>query len=156
MPLADRKPRRPAQYEVLANAADELGQFLGDRAARAGIGHLLQRLDVAIAGNHERRDGANERLKQLITGDEIGLGIDLNDRPRSAARRSANQPVSGDPSGLFCRRGEALFAQPVDRGLDIAAGIAQRPLAVHHPGAGALAQFLDQRRRYLGHRIILS
>src|SRR5437868_14398076 len=62
MPLADRKPRRPAQYEVLANATDELGQLLGDRAASAGIGHLLERLNVAIAGTHERRAGANDRL----------------------------------------------------------------------------------------------
>src|SRR5205807_3777289 len=50
----------------------------------------------------------------------------------------------------------ALLAQPVDRGLDIAAAVAQRALAVHHPGAGLVAQFLDQRRRHLGHRNILS
>src|SRR5206468_11937551 len=47
--------------------------------------------------------------------------------------------------------GKTLLAQPIDRRLDVAAAFAQRLLAIHHPGAGLVAQFLDQPRGNLGH-----
>ena len=55
----------------------------------------------------------------------------------------------------------AAAARPFVRSQSTAAsmsprGLAERPLAIHHPGAGLVAQFLDQRCRYLGHRFILS
>src|SRR5580704_7165721 len=156
LPLPDGKPLDPAQYQVLADPPDQLGELGGDGAAGAGVGHLFQRLDITIAADRERGDGAHESLEQLVASDEIGLRIDFDHRSGSAARRDADEPFGGDPAGLFRGGREALLAQPVDGRLDIAAAVAERALAVHHPGAGLVAQFLDQRRRHLGHRNILS
>src|SRR5437764_10650904 len=152
-PLPHSETRHPAQHKVLADAPHQLGQFLYDRAAGARIGHLLQRLDIAITGHRKRRDGPDEGLKQLVPRDEIGFGVDLDDGARRATRRNADKTVDSDPAGLLRGGGEAFLAQPVNRSLDIAAGIAERTLAIHHSGAGPLAQFFDQRCRYLGHRI---
>ena len=102
-------------------------------------------------------DGADEGLKQLVAGDEIGLGIDLDDGAgRTAASPTPTKPSAATRPAFFAAADKPLLAQPIDRGFYFAAVFAERPLAVHHPGAGLLAQFLDQRRRYLGHRIILS
>ena len=135
---------------------DQVGQLVGDGAAGPGIGRLLQRLDIAVAADRERGDRAHERLEQLVARDEIGLGIDLDDGAGGAARRDPDKPFGGDAPGLLGGGGKPLLAQPIDRGLDIAAALAERALAIHHAGAGLLAQFLDQRRGDLGHCFILS
>src|SRR3546814_1023611 len=72
---------------------------------------------------------------------------DLLDHGAAGAFGSdADQALGGHASGLLGGRGEALLAQPVDRGLEVAAALGQRLLAVHHARAGRLAQFLDERR----------
>jgi hypothetical protein len=152
----DRKPGGSPQHQILADASDQLGQLLGHRTTAAGILRPLERLDIAIAGNGEPGDGAHERLKQFVPRDEVGFGIDLDQSAREIARCGPDQTLGGDPPGLFRRRRQALFAQPVDRGLDLAGGFAERPLAIHHPGAGLVAQFLDQGSGYLRHSDVLS
>jgi hypothetical protein len=46
--------------------------------------------------------------------------------------------------GLLRGLGLTGLAQHLDGGLDIAADLDERLLALHHAGAGALAQFLHQ------------
>ena len=62
-----------------------------------------------------------------------------------------DQPLGRDPARLLRRLGEALLAQPVDRALDVAGGLVERRLAVHHAGAGLVAQLLHHRRRDVRH-----
>ena len=57
--------------------------------------------------------------------------------------RNADQAFGGDAAGLLGGLGQALLAQPVDRGLHVAVGLAERRLAIHHARAGLLAQLLD-------------
>src|SRR5215207_239066 len=52
---------------------------------------------------------------------------------------------------LACLRHPAL-AQELLRGVDVAFGLLQRPLGVHHPRAGLVAEQLDECRRDLSHR----
>ena len=77
--------------------------------------------------------------------------VDLDDRALVAVDGDADQALGGGAAGLLGGGGEALGAQPVDRGFHVAAGLAERLLAVHHAGAGALAQFLHSRGRDLSH-----
>src|SRR5262249_31437478 len=95
--------------------------------------------------------GANEILELLVLGDEIGLAIDLDRGALLAVDGDSDEAFRGGAAGLLGGGGEALGAQPVDRGFHVATGLAQRLLAVHHAGAGALAQFLDTRGRDLSH-----
>src|SRR6266851_659503 len=152
----DLETCRAAEHKVFADSRDQLGQFAGHRAAGSGIGRLFQRFDIAARPECEPADGAHEGLEQLVARDEIGLGIDFDRGPGAAPRGDPDKPFGSDPPGLLRGGGETLFAQPVDSALDVAAGVAERALAIHHPGAGLVAQFLDQRRGHLGHSLILS
>ena len=116
----------------------------------------VSEFEFPVAGDRELADSLHEALKRLVAGDEIGLGIDLDKGAGWSARSDADQPLGGDPAGLFGGGGQPFFAQPVDRRFDIAAAVAERPLAVHHAGTGLVAQLLDQRRGHLDHRLTLS
>src|SRR5690606_8278818 len=84
-----------------------------------------------------------ERNEVLILGDEVGLGVDLDDRGAVALRREGNAALGGDAVGLLVGLGQARLAQRLGGGVDVAAGLGEGLLALHHAGAGALAQFLD-------------
>ena len=153
-PFRDLEHRGAAQRLVLADGGDIVGQLLLDGAA-GRIGRALQRLDVIAGLERQASDVADEFLELLVLGDEVGFGIDLDDRALGALDGDADEPFGGGAAGLLGGGGEALGAQPVDRGLHLALGLGQRLLAVHHAGAGALAQFLDRSSGDLGHLYFL-
>jgi len=59
--------------------------------------------------------------------------------------------VLGHAGALLLRRGETLLAQLVHRLVEVAGRRGQRLLAVHHAGAGALAQLFDHGCGNIGH-----
>ena len=65
--------------------------------------------------------------------------------------RNADQAFRGDAAGLLGGLGEALLAQPVDGGFDVAAGFVERALAIHHARAGLFAQVLHHCGGDIGH-----
>ena len=75
--------------------------------------------------------------------------------PLVPATLSADQALGGDAAGFLGGLREALLAQPVDRGLHLAVGLGQRRLAIHHAGAGRLAQLLDHPRGDIRHEFFL-
>ena len=116
----------------------------------------LQSLDVVAIGDGQGRHGLDKALELFVAGDEVGLGIDFDHGAGSALGGDGHQTFGGDAAGLLGGSGQTLLAQPVDRGFDVASGLGQRLLAVHHAGAGLLAQFLDKRGGNLGHGHPLS
>ncbi len=145
-PLLDLKRGGAAHGHVLADGGDHLLDVLLDRRLLAGVGHGEQLGDVALGLGGERGDLQDHVLELLVAGDEVGLGVDLHDRARLARGNDANEPFGGDAPRLLGGLGQALLAQPVDGGLDVALRLRERRLAVHHPGAGLVAQFLHQAR----------
>src|SRR5690606_14941458 len=89
-------------------------------------------------------DGFGEGDEVLVLGDEVGLGVDLDDSRAVARLRERDAALGGDAVGLLVGLGQAGLAQRLGGGVDVAAGLGERLLALHHAGAGALAQFLDQ------------
>jgi hypothetical protein len=81
----------------------------------------------------------DKALKIFVSGNEIRLGVDLDDGTHRAVGRNPDQALRGDPPGLLRGRGQTFLSQPIYGGFDIAATVAERPLAVHHPRAGLLA-----------------
>ena len=79
-PFADLELGDAAQRHVLADGGDELLQAILDGRLRAREVRRLERLDRAVA--HERDLGglAREGLELVVAGDEVGLGVDLDDR----------------------------------------------------------------------------
>ena len=104
----------------------------------------------------ELGDVADEILEDLVLGDEVGLRIDLDDRAALALDGDSDEAFGGGAAGLLGGGRKTLGAQPVDRGFHLAIGLGERLLAVHHAGAGALAQFLHRCGRDLSHFFFLS
>ena len=65
---------------------------------------------------------------KLVAGDEIGFGIDLDHGRLAQARIDADQAFGRGAAGLLVGLGDALLAQPVDRGLHVAAGLGRAAL----------------------------
>ena len=148
--LADRKLGRAAQRHVLADLGDGVGNGVGD-----GDGAGFCRQDFVDVGTDAERDAGDhlhQTLEQIVAGDEIRLGIHLDDDAFAGADGNADQAFGGDAPGLFCRFGQALFAQPIDRGLEIAVVLAERRLAVHHAGSGLIAELFHHACADVCHR----
>src|SRR6202044_1849310 len=90
----------------------------------------------------------------IVPGDEVGFGIDLDDDAEVLIDGQTDKTLRRHAPTLFGRLGEAFLAQPVDRLLDVAVGLAQRIFAIHHARAGLLAQILDQPRGNGRHRVL--
>src|ERR1700757_3647563 len=130
-----------------------MSELLADGAAGARKHCLLQRFELTVAVERETADPLDEALKLLVARHKIGLGVDFNDRTDGTPYGYPDQTLRGDPPGFLCGRREALLAQPITGRFDITITFAKRPLTVHHPGAGFLAQFFDKTRSYLGHNM---
>src|SRR5437899_12966643 len=118
---------------------DPLGLELCLRADPArvhGVQHLLR-----------------ERLELVVL--RYGLGL-APDRDHRSLRVVLGEPVSDEPfrrlaPGTLLRLRHALFAEQGDRRVHVAVRLLERALAVHHPGAGAVSELLDERCRDLSH-----
>jgi hypothetical protein len=132
--------------DVLADLGD---QSLACGIDGAAVGQRLtgQRLGVlGAAAERGRGYGFGEGQEVGVLGDEVGLAVDLD--------HDAGFTVVGDPdhdhafgggtAGLLGRLRLTGLAHGLDGGLDVSVGFHERGLALHHAGAGALAQFLDQ------------
>ena len=94
----------------------------------------------------DREHAAHQRLEVVVAGDEVGLGIDLDHDADIVLDRDADETLGRHAPALLGGLGQAFLAQPVDRRLDVAVGLVQRVLAIHHARAGLFAQILDQSR----------
>src|SRR5690606_22679145 len=88
-------------------------------------------------------DLLGESEEVLVLGDEVGLGIDLDQHGLVASLRQHDAALGGDATGLLVGLGQAGLAEELHGGVDVAGVLGERLLALHHAGAGALAQFLD-------------
>src|SRR5690606_2603156 len=136
---------------------DVVGQLFANRAATR-VRRLAQRLDV-FAALLQRHFGhrANEVLELFVLGHEIGFRVDLDGYAARTVDGHADQAFGGGAARLLGSSREAAGAQRVDRGFEITARFVEGLLAVHHAGAGALAQVLHVRGGISSHcRVLLS
>src|ERR1700730_369505 len=131
------------------------GYGVGDRVAEgpaARIGSGFQSLDISRPGfDGNPRNVPGQRLKLRVPGNEIRLGIELDNHPVEARDKNGDESLGGDPAGFLGRLGKPLLAQPVNRRFDIAPDLAEGILAIHHAGAGLLAKILHHRRGDVRH-----
>src|SRR6185437_13349785 len=128
--LADLRDQRLTGF--LDTAATELGGLQGLGVLRAALERGL-------------RHFIGERQEIFVLGDEIGFRVDLDQHAVAAVLGQRDAAFGGHAIGLLVGLGETLLAQPFDRRVDVAVVLGERFLALHHAGAGALAQFLDHR-----------
>ena len=124
------------QGHVLADFGNQVSQalFKSFVAFRA-----VKRLHVAkLAGSHQGNLGriGNIFLKQLVFGNEIGLGVNLGNGAFVTLNINRNQTFGSNTAGFFGRGSQTLFAQPVNGGVHIAVALNQSLFAIQHAGAG--------------------
>ena len=100
---------------------------------RAGRERGLRDLRRRSAGSRPRV--ATKSVSQLIS---TSTAV----RPSAASR--CDDAFGGDAAGLLVGLGQARLRRHSTAAVDVAVGLDERLLALHHAGAGALAQFLDQ------------
>ena len=124
---------------------DERATRFIDRLPRGEL-HGKQRFEVRRPRlERSLRDRGGKRQEILLAGDEIRLGVDLDHGHRKAVGRTLDRDhaLGGDAARLLVGLGEARLAHRLGGGLEVAVRFDQRLLALHHAGAGALAQCLD-------------
>src|SRR5690606_13341653 len=109
-----------AHLHVLADLGDQLGAGLFDGLAVDG--GRLQRVDV---GGAERGlgDGLGEGDEIGVLGDEVGLGVDLDQARLAGVLRHRDTALGGDAAGLLVGLGQAGLAQRLGGGVDVAVGL---------------------------------
>src|SRR4051794_11139402 len=109
------------------------------------VGNVVRGDVLGLHEGHVGGDLAGELDEVVGAGDEVGLAVDLDE----GADAVVVVDVGLDRAlgrGLLAALGGgrlALDAEDLDRLVDVAPGLGQGGLAVHHPGARAVAQGLD-------------
>ena len=134
--LRDGELGDSAQRHVLADRGNQLCQRFVDTVTGAGKLHRLEALDVAVAAQSQLGHLADESLEAVVAGNEVGLGIDLDHRALAAVGGDADQALGGHAAGLLGGGRQALLTQPVDGLFEVAGGLGERLLTIHHAGAG--------------------
>ena len=133
-----------ADLQVFADGHDLLGQNLGDLQLGAGVGAVLDGLDVSgVVLENDLADILDKLNKRSGLRAEVSLAVDLDHGADAAlfADSRVSHALSRDAAGLLGGLGQTLFAQPFDSLVHIAVGLGQRLLAVHHADIGHFTQF---------------
>ena len=121
-PWRDLELRRAAQGHVLADRGDRRRCWRPGRCPRARDSACPRSASTRPSSRGRLGDFAHERLEFLVAGDEVGLGVHLDDdAARCRATATATRPSAATRPAFLAALDEALLAQPVDGGLDIAA-----------------------------------
>ena len=132
--------RRGGDLELLADLDGELARRPPPTVWPDGQGRGVGGLhSVGLVAAAAAAASLGQLLELLVLGDEVGLGAELEQRTIGEATR----PLVADRSAPRL----AALAWPLTRRIsiglvEVAVGLGQRLLAVHHPGAGGVAELL--------------
>src|SRR6266571_476037 len=110
-------------------------------------GDLLAIHEARLRGRDVHRQILDQRLEVGGPGDEVGLAVHLHQDPDPApgVDVGADRALGGRPRGALGRGGLAALPQDLVGRLEIAPGLDQGGLAVHHRRPAALAELLHHR-----------
>ena len=142
-----------ANLQLLADDGGEGIQAVLDGALTHGGGE--QRVEVgSLGGNGGGQNLVGEVDELLVLGDEVGLGVDL-DQHADGAVGLRGQQAGGGLAALALGQGlQALQADDLESLLGVAVGLGQSLLDIHHAGAGLLTQRLHICSGEIRHRMI--
>src|SRR5215216_4082302 len=145
-----------AQLALGDLGADVLRLVGGLLLEDAQLGLLVGLRDLLLGDVADRRrrgdvqcDLAGERDEVVVAGDEVGVAVDLDEDADLAV--AVDVGLNGALGGLAAAHLERLVAeadaQQLDGLVDVAVGLLERLLALHHPRARPVAELLDQPGR---------
>ena len=103
-----------------------------------------QSLDISGVLLHDDLGGLLDEGDELVVlGDEVGLGVDLDDDAHLAlgAVISVDHALGSHAACLLGGGSQTTLTQDLDRLLEVAVSLGQSLLALHHAAVGLLAQF---------------
>src|SRR6266568_3966270 len=132
--VAALEPGEPAELQLLLQARAGLVDQLLDGGARAGLGGQQRQPVGDLGGDRGFRDLPSCLLEQVGLRDEVRLAVQLDQHAGPGAVEFGHDQAVG--------RGAlgALEPEQLDRRLDVAVGFIECVLAIHHAGAGLLAE----------------
>jgi hypothetical protein len=124
---------------VLAGLGDGGGQLLADRGLG---GDQRLRIAAAVAGRERVEHFADERLERIRARDEVRFTVHFGDDAALAAVEDADadQAFVGGASRALRRLGESALAEDGGGLFEVAVSLGESLLALHHAGAGLVAQ----------------
>ncbi len=137
----------PADFDLLAQRA---GQALDEIVDGLAVDGATAEIRFALL-DHDFGEGRDRLLEHVALGDEVGLAVQLDERADTAFDQHVDSSLVGVTAGALGRARDALLPEPVLGALDVALGLDQRFLAIHHPGARDLAERRDILRGYVCH-----
>src|ERR1019366_4740633 len=151
--LLEQHDRREPRVELagddfLAHVLRLVGRLLlvDARLGVTLLGRDVLTTDVFDGGRGRDLHGdlAREGDEVLVLGHEVGVAVDLDQHPHlgSGVHICLNRPLRGRALAEILDLLPLLDAQDLDRLLDVALGLGEGLLAVHHPRACAPAQGL--------------
>ena len=131
----------PSNRDVLADLGDQGTTTLIDGLARGQL-QGVERLEVGrLRGQRHLGDFARERLEIGLASDEVGLAVDLGHHRGLAVGGflERDHALGRHARGFLVSLGEPLLAHEFGGGVEITLRFDECFLALHHPGARALA-----------------
>ena len=129
-----------ANLDVLLDDKDQSLQGVVNRA----LAHLASHQGLNVGGvlvSNDLGQVLGEVNKLVVLGDEVGLGVDLNDDSAVGVRNGIDHALGGDTASLLVGSSQTLLAQDLDCLLEVAVSLSQCLLALHHAAVGLLTQF---------------
>ena len=98
-------------------------------------------------------DVLGEGDEVVVAGDEVGLAVDLDEGADLGVRVDVrlDRSLGGGPLAAILDPLALLDAEDLDRLVDVSVGLGQGLLAIHHSGAGPVAEGLDLGSLDLAH-----
>ena len=128
-----------SELNLLTDFGGELTKLVTNSGAisqSCGISSILRVSPGLISSLGDLVSGGDELL---ILGDEVGLRADMHQGRASGS----NQAVAGLTVGTLRSLSSAGNTQDVNGLIEVAIGLSEGLLGVHHAGASSVAQFLD-------------
>src|SRR6266480_817006 len=137
----------PVDHELLADAGRLRLDDRGDGASVAVRGRE-QPVHIGRAlGVDDLDEALGQRHEVGVLGDEVGLAVQFEKRITGVG----HQTVGGGTPGALADVLGALDTQDFDGPVEVALGLVEGLLTVHHAGAGEVAELLDVRGCEVGH-----
>src|SRR6476660_4135122 len=125
-------PLRARDLDVLAEPGCELHALVLERRRIAAVEHGAQHLL-----------GVREEI--VVVRHRLGLAADRGDRADAVAHHHADLALARLAVRALRGGRHAFLAQQLDGLVEVASGLLERALALHHPGARRVAELLDHR-----------
>src|SRR6185369_15014288 len=120
-------------------------------------GDLLAADELGAERGDVEGEIADQGLEILVPGHEVGLAVHLDqDANLAVVDVGAHEALRGGAPGLLGLAGDARLPEPLLGLREVAAGLGERFLAVHHPGSGLFPELLHHRGGHVSHLSLSS